>query len=102
MNKRQARRLSSWTARAIIVDKIHAKDLLACFVDSNDGTAIIEYSRIFCKYSTLCNLIRKKTFAEKSKILLNTDLKIILLDHQNNFVRTLKIMSNATNNFEQV
>jgi len=28
------------------------------------------------------------------------DLKIILLDHQNNFVRTLKIMSNAAKNFE--
>jgi len=28
-------------------------------------------------------------------LLLNTDLKIILLDHQNNLVRTLKIMSNV-------
>jgi len=35
----------------------------------------------------------------KNKILLDTDLKIILLDHQNNFVRTLKIISNAPNNF---
>jgi len=34
-------------------------------VDSNDGTAIIEYSRIFCKYSTLCNLTRKKRFCWK-------------------------------------
>jgi len=31
-------------------------------------------------------------FAEGSKILLDADLKIILLDHQNNFVETLKIM----------
>jgi len=31
-------------------------------------------------------------FAERSKILLDTDLKIILLDHQNNF-GTSKIMS---------
>jgi len=30
-------------------------------------------------------------FAEGSKILLATDLKIILLDHQNNFVGILKI-----------
>jgi len=38
----------------------------------------------------------KNDFAEGSKILLNTDLKIILLDHQNNFVETLKTMSIAT------
>jgi len=31
--------------------------------------------------------------------LLDTDLKIILLDHQNNFVGILKIMSDATKNF---
>jgi len=31
---------------------------------------------------------------------LDTDLKIILLDYQNNFVETLKIMSNAAKNFE--
>jgi len=37
----------------------------------------------------------KNDFAEGSKILLGTDLKIILLNHQNNFVETLKIMSNA-------
>jgi len=42
----------------------------------------------------------KKDFAEESKILLDTDLKIILLDHQNNFVRTLKIRSNAAKNFD--
>jgi len=33
-------------------------------------------------------------------ILLDTNLKIILLDHQNNFVETLKIMSNAAKNFD--
>jgi len=32
----------------------------------------------------------KNDFAERTKIL-DTDLKIILLDHQNNFVETLKI-----------
>jgi len=37
----------------------------------------------------------KNDFVEGSKILLDTDLKIILLDYQNNFVRTLKIMNNA-------
>jgi len=31
--------------------------------------------------------------------LLDIDLKIILLDHQNNFVGTLKIMSNTAKNF---
>jgi len=31
---------------------------------------------------------------------LDTDLKIILLDHQNNFIGTLKIMSNALKNFD--
>jgi len=39
-------------------------------------------------------------FAEGSKILLDTNLKIILLDHQNNFVGTLKIMSDAAKNFD--
>jgi len=32
----------------------------------------------------------KNDFAEGFEILLDTDLKIILLDHQNNFVGTLK------------
>jgi len=32
--------------------------------------------------------------------LLDTDLKIILLDHQNNFVGILKIMSDAAKNFD--
>jgi len=41
----------------------------------------------------------KNNFAEGSKILLNTDMKLILLDHQNNFVGTLKIMSNTAKNF---
>jgi len=40
-------------------------------------------------------LHRKNDFTEGSKILLDTDLKIILLGHQNNFIGTLKIMSNA-------
>jgi len=35
----------------------------------------------------------KNDFAESSKILLDTDLKIILSDHQNYFIGTLKIMS---------
>jgi len=43
-------------------------------------------------------------FAEESKILLDTDPKIILLDHQNNFVGTLKIISKifwySSNKFE--
>jgi len=39
-------------------------------------------------------------FAEGSKILLDTDLKIILLGHQNNFVGTLKITSNAAKIFD--
>jgi len=45
-------------------------------------------------------LYGKNDFVERSKILLYTDLKIILLGHQNNFVRTLKIMSNAAKNFD--
>jgi len=43
-------------------------------------------------------LYEKNDFAERSKILLNTDLEIILLDHQNNFIGILKIMSNAAKN----
>jgi len=30
----------------------------------------------------------------------DTDLKIILLDYQNNFFETLKIMNNAAKNFD--
>jgi len=45
-------------------------------------------------------LYRKNDFAEGSKILLNTDLKIILLDHQNNFIEALKIISNIAKNFD--
>jgi len=41
----------------------------------------------------------KNEFAEGFKILLDTDLKIILLGHQNNFVGNLKIMSNAAKKF---
>jgi len=41
----------------------------------------------------------KNDFAEGSKILLDTDLKIILSD-QKNFVGIFKIMSNAANNFD--
>jgi len=41
----------------------------------------------------------KNDFAEGSKILLDTDLKIILLYRQNNFVGTLKIKSNIVKNF---
>jgi len=41
-----------------------------------------------------------KILLEGSKILLDTDLKIILLDQQNNFVGILKLMSNAAKNFD--
>jgi len=46
------------------------------------------------------NISGKNDFAERSKILLDTYLKIILLDHQSNFLGILKIMSNATKNFD--
>jgi len=39
----------------------------------------------------------KNDFIERSKIFLDT---ITLLNHQNNFVETLKIMSNAAKNFD--
>jgi len=42
----------------------------------------------------------KNDFTERSKILLDTDLKIILLDYQNNFVGILKIMCNVEKNFD--
>jgi len=41
----------------------------------------------------------KNDFAEGFKILLDTDLKIILLNHQN-FVKTLKIMNNTAKSFD--
>jgi len=59
---------------------------------------------ILCKLNLFLHDIsfvhEKNDFAERFKILLNTDLKIILLDCQNNFVGTLKIMSNAAKNFD--
>jgi len=42
---------------------------------------------------------RKNDFVKGSKMLLDTDPKIILFSHQNNFIETLKIMSNVTQNF---
>jgi len=47
----------------------------------------------------ISNKHRKNDFAERFEILLDIDLKIILLDHQNNF-GTLKIMSVAAKNFD--
>jgi len=44
----------------------------------------------------------KNDFTEGSKILLDIDLKIILLVHQNNFVGTLKIKSNTVKNFDNL
>jgi len=44
------------------------------------------------------NVHEKNDFAEGSKILLDTDLKIILLAHQNNFVE--KVMSSVVKNFD--
>jgi len=38
-------------------------------------------------------MYEKNDFTEGSKILLDIDQKIILLDHQNNYVGILKIMS---------
>jgi len=42
----------------------------------------------------------KNDFVDGSKILLNTDLKIILLDHQNIFIGILKLMNNAAKSFD--
>jgi len=47
--------------------------------------------------TTLFDMHGKNDFAEGSKIFLNTDLKIILLDHQNNSISVLKIMNVAKN-----
>jgi len=46
------------------------------------------------------NYLNVNCTQKESKIWLDTDLKMILLDHQNNFVKTLKIMSNAAKNFD--
>jgi len=45
-------------------------------------------------------LHERNDFAEESKILLNINLKIILLDHQNSLVGILKIMNNAAKSFD--
>jgi len=41
----------------------------------------------------------RTTLLRDLKFCLDTDLKIILLDHQSNFVEILKIMKNAAKNF---
>jgi len=51
-------------------------------------------------YETECRKHGKNDFAEGSKNLLDTNLKTILLNYQNNFVRTLKITSNAAKKFD--
>jgi len=55
------------------------------------------FSKYYFNYIFYLNTHGKNDFAEGSKILL--DLKIILLDHQNNFVGTLKVMNNAAKKF---
>jgi len=46
-------------------------------------------------------VVHGKNDAEGLKILLDTNLKIIL-NHQNNFVGILKIMSNTAKNFDSL
>jgi len=48
---------------------------------------IVEIANVMYQ-NFLLHLHGKNDFAKRSKILLDTDLKIILLEHQNNFVRT--------------
>jgi len=45
-------------------------------------------------------LYKKNDFVEGSKILLDTNQKTILSNNQNNFVGTLKIISNTAKNFD--
>jgi len=56
---------------------------------------------VLLKYLNI-SLHEKNDFAEKSKILLDTDQKIILLDCQNNFVGILTVMNNAAKNFDNL
>jgi len=60
----------------------------------------IQYTFIKIFKRIICLIHGKNDFAERSKILLDTDLKIILWGDQNNFVGILKIMSNAAKNFD--
>jgi len=65
-----------------------------------DGSSV---NNVSCKFRVILflSMHEKNDFAERSKIyfqMLNTDLKIILLDHQINFVGTSKIMSDAAKN----
>jgi len=50
-------------------------------------------------YQCYFTLYDKNDFA-RYKILLDTDLKIILYHHQNNFVEILKLMNNAAKSFD--
>jgi len=58
---------------------------------------IVEMANVMCQ-NFLLNLHGTNDFAKRSKFLLDTDLKIIL-EHKNNFVRTLKIINNAAKKF---
>jgi len=46
------------------------------------------------------NLHRRNNFTEVLKIALDTDLKIILLNHQNYYIRISSMMSNAVKSFD--
>jgi len=47
-------------------------------------------------------IYEKDDFTEHLKNYLVTDLKIILLDHENNYVKNSRIMNNAAKNFDIV
>jgi len=76
------------------------------FVPIPDSSGLIDVLQIRCftRFQQLIintlDILTETILLRNLKILMDTDLKIILLDHQNNFGGTLKIMSNAAQNFD--
>jgi len=63
----------------------------SCEVLSREALALIKIRRYYLNELLAYNYTKRTILLRDKNILLDTDLKIILLDYQNNFVGTLKI-----------
>jgi len=64
--------------------------------DNNDDKQLIE---LLIEFNVWNNYMERTILQKYLKIELDTDLKIIMLAHQNNYVGNSSMMSNAAKNF---
>jgi len=70
------------------------------YLKNIQGIRVTYLNNVFSKENVYhAYMERMILLRDLSKILLDTDLTIILLDYRNNFVRILKITSNAVKKF---